>query len=76
VKLIEAIGRMELDGPDLDDGEVIADVVILCRLMKADEQHSAHAIYTSEHTDAIVQFGMVQAASVKLAASFAADGES
>lgn len=75
MKLIKAIENLELDGPDLDDGEVVADVVILCRLMKASEQHSAHGIYTSSNTDAIVQFGIVQAAAAKLASAMAEGGE-
>lgn len=74
--LIEALEHIELDGPELEDGEVIADVVILCRLMKADEKHSSLALYTSDHTDAIVQMGIIQSASVMLKNAIAEDGDS
>lgn len=75
MKLTKAIESIELDGPELENGEVIADIVILCRLMKADEKHSSLALYTSNHTDAIVQIGIVQSASVMLKSAIAEDGD-
>ena len=75
MKLTKAIENIELDGPDLEDGEVIADIVILCRLMKADEKHSSMALYTSGHTDAIVQMGIIQSASVMVKSAIIGDGD-
>ena len=58
----EALNGLQIVGPDLDEGEVIADVVIISRVMRADQEHSALNIHATAGTDAIVELGMLTAA--------------
>ena len=58
----EALNGLQITGPELDPGEIIADAIIITRVMRADQDHSALNIHATSGTDAIVELGMLTAA--------------
>lgn len=58
-------------GPELEDGDVVTDVIILSRVMRADNgPKSALTIHVSEEIDPFVQVGMVETARQVIGADF------
>lgn len=51
-------------GPSLDDGDVVTDVIVLARVMRADDEgpKSALTIHTSTEMDPFVQVGLIETA--------------
>jgi hypothetical protein len=58
----DALSGLQITGPDLDEGEIIADAIIITRVMRADADHSGMNIHATSGTDAIVELGMLTAA--------------
>lgn len=57
----DSIAGMEIIGPELKEGDIITDVVIISRVMRMDESDSALIWHATEKTDSIVEMGMVNA---------------
>lgn len=58
----ESLNGLEIVGPDLDDGEVVTDVLIISRVMRADMEASILFRHASRGMDAIVELGLLNAA--------------
>jgi len=69
----DALKGLQITGPELDDGEIIADAIIITRVMRADQHHSALYIHATSSTDAIVQLGMLTAAQAIATANYPDD---
>ena len=71
----ESLAGMEITGPELEDGDVITDVVIISRVMRPDQKASSLVWHASEQTDAIVQLGLMSAAKMLMEAGYMEDGD-
>lgn len=69
----EALSGIEITGPELDEGDVITDVVIITRVMRPDQKASSLVWHASENTDAIVQLGLMSAAKMLMEAGYMDD---
>lgn len=66
----EAISGMEIIGPELEEGEVVTDVLIISRVMRADQEASTIFQHATRGTDAIVELGLLNAATLISQASY------
>jgi hypothetical protein len=63
-------------GPGLEDGDVVTDVIIVSRVMRADNgPKSALTIHVSEDIDPFVQVGMIETARTVIGTDFSEDDE-
>jgi hypothetical protein len=58
----DALSGLQITGPELKEGEIIADAIVITRVMRADADHSGMNIHATVGTDAIVELGMLTAA--------------
>lgn len=69
----ESLAGIEITGPELEEGDIITDVVIISRVMRADQKASSLVWHASDQTDAIVQLGLMSAAKMLMEAGYLED---